>query len=105
MSEHPELGHDEVVDIEAYARSGRPVPHAERYRLRINKQIYGVDRAILTGAEILALAGLMPADQYLLRLKASTGSAHKIEPDEKVDLREPGVERFVAQKREVQDGA
>jgi hypothetical protein len=96
---------EDLVDVEAYAKAGRPVPHAKRYRIRINKQHYVVDRPVMTGREILELAGMTPAEQFLLRLKLHGGGAKKIEPDQSVDFRAPGVERFVAQKREVQDGA
>lgn len=95
---------EDLVDVEANAKTGRPAPHAKHYRIRINKDPYVVDRPVMTGREILALAGMTPAEQYLLRLKLHGGGAQKIEPDQKVDLRAPGVERFVATKREVQDG-
>lgn len=96
---------EDLVDVETHAKSGRPAPLARRYRIRINKQLYIAERPVMKGREILALAGMTPAEQYLLRLKLHGSGVEKIEPDQPVDFRAPGVERFVAQKREVQDGA
>jgi hypothetical protein len=58
---------EDLVDIEEYARSGRPVPHARRYRYRVNKQHLVTRSPELTGRQILESAGLVPVDQYRLR--------------------------------------
>jgi hypothetical protein len=95
---------EDLVDIEEYTREGRPVPRARRYRYRVNKQHLVTERPELTGREILESAGLVPVEQYRLRLKERHGPPVEIGLDQVVDLRKPGVERFVAQKKEVQDG-
>lgn len=95
---------EDLVDIEEYARSGKPVPHARRYRYRVNKQHFETELPELKGRQILERAGLVPVDQYRLRLKERHGPPVEVGLDQEVDLRKPGVERFVAQKKEVQDG-
>jgi hypothetical protein len=95
---------EDLVDIEEYARSGRRIPHARRYRYRVNKQHLITESPELTGRQILESAGLVPVEQYRLRLKERHGPPVEIGLDQVVDLRKPGVERFVAQKKEVQDG-
>jgi hypothetical protein len=95
--------HD-LVDIEEYARAERPVPRAHRYRYRVNKQHLVTKCPELTGRQILEAAGLVPVDQYRLRLKERHGPPVEIGLDQVVNLRKPGIERFVAQKKEVQDG-
>jgi hypothetical protein len=95
---------EDLVDIEEYARAGRPVPRAHRYRYRVNKQHFETQSPEITGRQILERAGLLPVEQYRLRLKQRHGAPTEIGLNEEVDLRKPGVERLVAQKKEVQDG-
>jgi hypothetical protein len=104
MEKHEESAIEELVDIEEYARAGRPIPHARHYRYRVNKTKYVSEVPELTGAQILERAGLVPVDQYRLRLKRRHGPPVEINPTEVVHLREHDVERFVAQRKEVQDG-
>lgn len=85
---------DEVIDVEEYAKAGRPVPRGRRYRIRVDRQHFVVDEPYLTGREILKLVGKTPAE-FMLSQKFRGGEVKKIEPDEKVDLTRPGVERFM----------
>ena len=85
---------DEIVDIEEFAKSGRPVPRDRRYRIRIDREHFVVDEPCLTGREILKLVGKTPTE-FMLSQKFRGGEVKKIEPDEKVDLTRPGVERFM----------
>ena len=94
----------DIVDIEEYGREGRPVPHAHRYKYRVNKQHFEVEHPEITGARILEKAGLVPVDQYRLRMKCRHGPPEEIKPDQTVHLRDHGIERFIAQPKEVQDG-
>lgn len=88
-----ELAH-EIIDVEEYAKAGRPVPDNCRYRIRVDRQHFVVDEPCLTGREILKLADKTPAE-FMLSQKFHGGEVKKIEPDEKVDLTGPGVERFM----------
>ena len=57
-----------------------------------------------TGREILTLAGLLPAENYTLRMKMAGEKPRKVGLDEKVDLRQPGVEKFKALPRDQTEG-
>lgn len=83
----------EVVDLEEYACSGRPIPKYVRYfRIKVDREKHNVQTPIST-SEILIVAGLDPSE-YLLKQKTKDGEWIKLEPDQLVDLREPGIERF-----------
>jgi len=92
------------VDIEEYAKSGRAVPTARRYRIRIDKEQRVTDKPELTGREILALVGKTP-EHFILSQKLRGGQAKTIGPAEIVNLREPGVERFMTIPRDATEGA
>jgi hypothetical protein len=54
----------EVVEIEIFAIEEKPLPHAKRYIIRVDKEKVTVHKPELTGAEILALVSkttLVPA--------------------------------------------
>lgn len=94
----------DIVDIEEYVREGRPVPHAHRYKYRVNKQHFVSEGPEITRERILERAGMVPTDQFRLRLKRRHGPPEEIKPGQTVDLRGHGIERFIAQPKEVQDG-
>jgi hypothetical protein len=95
---------EELVDIEEYVLAGKPVPRAHRYRYRVNKQHLISVMPELTREQILECAGLVPVNQYRLSEKRRHGPPREIEPGHTVHLREHGIERFIAQHCEVQDG-
>jgi hypothetical protein len=96
---------DEIVDLEEYARLGKRPPLSRGYRIRINGEPYVVHEARVTGREILTLAGLLPAQNYTLRVKLAGEKPRKVDLDESVDLRHPGVEKFKALPRDQTEGA
>ena len=49
-------------------------------------------------------AGLTPPETYTLRVKLAGDRPQKVELDERVDLRRPGVEKFKALPRDQQEG-
>ena len=85
---------EDVVDIEEYAKAGRKPPRAKKYRIRIDKQKFDVDKPSITGRELLSLVAKTP-DKYMISQKLRGGQVKKILPDQKVDLTELGVERFM----------
>lgn len=91
------------INLEAYAKEGRPIPQGRRYEIRIDKERYVVDTDTITGRQILALAHKRPED-YLLHQRRRGGQTKTIEADEKVDLTGEGPERFMTMKREAQEG-
>jgi len=106
---HLRLGEEEVlediVDLEEYARLGKQPPLSRGYRIRINGEPFVVHQAEVTGREILTLAGLLPAENYTLRVKVAGEKPRKVDLDEKVNLRHPGVEKFKALPRDQTEGA
>lgn len=87
---------DDIIDLEEYAKRGERPPLSKGYRIRINGEPYVINKPDPTGREILTLAGLLPADDYTLRVKVAGQKPHKVELDKHVDLRQPGVEKFKA---------
>jgi hypothetical protein len=96
---------EEVVDLEEYAKEGKQPSLSKGYRIRINGEQFVVSIPNPTGREILTLAGLLPAESYTLRIKYAGEKPRKVELDEKVDLRKPGVEKFKALPRDQTEGA
>ena len=85
----------DVVDIEQYAKSGRDVPHANRYQIRIDNTKYVVEVPTMTGRDLLILAGKQPPEHFMLNLKLRGGQVVTIGLDDEVDLTAPGTERFM----------
>jgi hypothetical protein len=96
---------DVIVDLEEYAREGRRPPRTRKgYRIKINGEPFVILSPIITGREVLEIAGLRPPEKYTLRLKVRGESPRKIGLDEKVDLTQPGVEKFKALPRDQTEG-
>ena len=95
---------DETIDLEEYAKLGKRPPLAKGYRIRVNGEPFVLAEPDPTGRAILTLAGLLPADDYTLRVKLAGEKPHKVELDERVDLRHPGVEKFKALPRDQTEG-
>ncbi|WP_210241704.1 multiubiquitin domain-containing protein [Mesorhizobium sp. B2-7-2] len=95
---------DEIADLEEYAKLGKRPPLAKGYRLRVNGEAFVVYEPEPTGRAILTLAGLIPPEDYTLRVKLAGEKLRKVELDEKIDLRHPGVEKFKALPRDQTEG-
>jgi len=95
---------DEIIDLEEYAKDGKKPPHARAYRFKVNETICVSEKSKIKGREILEKAGLTPPNNYTLRQKMSGGVPKRIELDEVVDLREPGIEKFRAIRKEQTEG-
>lgn len=89
------LDTEELVDLEEHAKAGKKPPEARRYRIRIDREKHIVEGPSITGREILALAGKAPVERFRVDQKLRGGATEKVELDEEVDLRRPGVERFM----------
>ncbi len=68
---------------------------SQDYKVQIDKDIFETPVSQVTGRELLDLAGKKPAEGYAIYLKVKGGQPQRIKLDQKVDLRKPGVERFV----------
>ncbi|MCO5066776.1 MAG: multiubiquitin domain-containing protein [Rhizobiaceae bacterium] len=95
---------DDIVDLEEYVKLGKRPPLAKGYRIRVNGEPFVVHDPKPTGRAILTLAGLIPAENYTLRVKLAGEKPRKVGLDEKVDLRHPGVEKFKALPRDQTEG-
>lgn len=86
---------NEIIDLELFAKEGKPVPKGKKYQIRIDREKYIVSVESMTGKEILLLAGKNPPERYQLNQKLFKGEVKKIGYDERVDFTAPGVERFM----------
>ncbi|MCG8604739.1 multiubiquitin domain-containing protein [bacterium] len=85
---------DEIADLEEYSKRGERPPLCRGYRIRVNGDRFVVHSPHITGREVLTLAGFRPPTNYTIRVKIRGERPRKIELDETVDLRTPGVEKF-----------
>jgi hypothetical protein len=81
-------------DVEAHACTCRPAPPARRYVIRIDDDRLRVSVPKMPGEEILELVDKCSAS-YFLDQRLHGGVVREISPDDDVDFRAPGVERFV----------
>ena len=95
---------DEIADLEEYARQGKQPPRCRGYYIRVNGERHVVHGSQPTGREILELASLTPPENYTLRVKVAGKQPSKVGLDDKVDLQQPGVEKFKALPRDQQEG-
>lgn len=94
---------DNVVDIEEYAKAGKPIPKGcTLFRIRIDREKYLVQQAALTGAELLKLADKNP-NEYRVLFKCH-GKTTEVELDTHFSFLNPGVERFMTQRRTAKEG-
>ncbi|MET4258200.1 hypothetical protein ABIC09_003142 [Bradyrhizobium sp. S3.12.5] len=95
---------DEIVDLEEYAKLGKRPPLSKGYRILVNGDPFVVNEPNPTGRAILTIAGLLPAENYTLRVKFAGEKPQKVGLNEHVDLRRPGVEKFKALPRDQTEG-
>jgi hypothetical protein len=95
---------NEVIDLEEYAKAGKQPPLAKGYQFTVNGQPFVVEKPEVTGREVLTIAGLLPAEEYTLRVKVSGAKPEKVGLNEKVDLRRKGIEKFKALPRDQTEG-
>jgi len=74
-----------------------------QWKFRIDKDKYTVESPCITGRELLEIAGKSPVEQFLLILSGH-GQPQEISLNQKVDLSQPGIERFRTLQRECREG-
>lgn len=94
-------GADEVIDLEAYTKSGKKPPVGKKYRVKIGEEYFIFDHQIVTGKQILEKAGKTPVECHTLYQKLKDCDFERISLEEKVDLGRPGIEHFVVKPPEV----
>jgi hypothetical protein len=95
---------EEIADLEEYARRGEQPPHCRGYRFKVNGEPFETHQRIITGREVLVLAELVPPEKFTLRVKVAGQRPEKVDMDQKVDLRTPGIEKFKALPRDQTEG-
>lgn len=90
---------DEVEDVYAAVSAGRGVREHGPFGIQIgdqSMQFMGkvVDDPVLTGDQILSVAGARPASEFLVFQVLRDGVLEVVRPETTVDLRSAGVEKF-----------
>jgi hypothetical protein len=103
-----ELGDGEIVveevEIEIYAKRGEPIPAAQRYIIRVDKEKLTLQTHTIKGREILALVKKTP-DKYKLYQQHHKQQPALVEPEQVVDLRRHHIERFTTMPRDTTEGS
>jgi len=68
----------------------------QKYSIKVNRETIISEKQILTGQEILEIAGLSPVEDYELLLKTNEKGYEPIQLTETVNLTLPGLENFSA---------
>lgn len=95
---------DEAVDLESCAQADRKPPSGQKYyKIKIDGAKHTVDSQKITGEKILSQVG-KSYNEWTLNQKLRGGRRKPIEPEEEVDLAQPGIERFETVRRQAQQG-
>lgn len=95
----------EIADLEALAKSEKKQPKAKKYRIRIDKEHFVVEKPGLTGKELLVLAGKQTECYDIFQIIRKNPKPQKIALDQYVDFScDPAIERFVTLPKEQKDG-
>lgn len=94
----------ELIELEEHARNhGTRPPLAKRYAFRVDKTRLVVETPTIKGVQILSMVGKTP-DQFKLYQHKRGHQPFVIEPNQTVDLQEPGVERFTTMPKDTTEG-
>lgn len=93
---------EQKSEDERHSGGGRPT---EVFKIQIDKEFYDVREPLVTGRRLLEIAGKVPQEQFALYLKPKGGQPQRIALTDEVDLRRPGVERFVTLPLDQTEGA
>lgn len=85
---------DDIIDIEWCTLNGHTPPKGRKYRIKIDRENFVVDKECMTGREILTIAGKTPIDRFQLRQKFKGGKVETIAYDKMVCFTESGIEKF-----------
>lgn len=91
---------DAEVDLFEYATSGKEVPHAKAYQVRIDGQEVRVDTPNPTGELLLGKVGRRSCAFELIE-EFVHHKNNVVEPSETVDLRKKGLKGFITAHKEI----
>lgn len=91
---------NDVEDVYAAVAAGRPVRDHGPFGIQIGDQSMQfvpqvVDDPVVTGNQILVVAGARPASDFLVFQVLRDGALEVVRPEETVDLRSAGAEKFL----------
>jgi hypothetical protein len=75
--------------LEISPESGR------RFQVVIDEQAFQIGDPVVTGRQLLDVAGMRPADQFIILQFLPDGLLEEIRLEETTNLRESGVEKFI----------
>lgn len=95
MLDHVTDAHE--CDIEEWSKTeaGLRPDQAKKFRIRVDGEKFKTEDPMITGRQILDLAAIRPAEEHLVFQVLKSGMLEEIRLDEIVDLRQPGLERFL----------
>lgn len=79
-------------------------PHKKGYKYMVRNRVFETENQFITGREVLEAAGLTPVTRYKLDLKMKGNRYREVGLDEKVDLSDPGIEKFTYISRTQSEG-
>lgn len=79
-------------------------PHKDVYKFKVRNHVYESPRRFISGREVLEIAGLTPPNAYKLDLKMHGNQYREVGLDERVDLGDPGIEKFTYISRDQSEG-
>jgi len=85
----------EVIDVEQFSKEGKTPPKAKKYRIKIDREVYVVEKECMTGRELLTLAGKNPPEKFQINMRLKGGKVDPIGLDEAVCFTKPGIEKFM----------
>jgi hypothetical protein len=85
----------EIIDVEQFSKEGKNPPKDAKYRIKIDRDVYEVDKECMTGRELLVLAGKNPPEKFQLNMKLKGGKVEPVGLNETVCFTKPGLEKFM----------
>lgn len=94
----------DIVDVEEYGKQCKEVPIARQYKIRIDKNYHLINSGFITGEEIILLEGKAHGRYDVYKFLNNSPKPQKLNQNDKVNLRERCLIRFVLQPKEQQEG-
>jgi hypothetical protein len=96
----------DIVDIEEYGKTCKPVPPARKYKIRIDKAYFEFDNPLTSGKKLLIATNKNPIEKFdIYKVVSTFPQPQKINNlDTEINLREKCLVRFVTLPKEQQEG-
>src|ERR1019366_8129568 len=94
-----------LVDIEEYGKTCKSVPIAKEYLIKVDKNKYPWHDSFILGKQVIGMEIKTNLSDYnLLKFYSNSPKPVPVSPDEKIDLTEKCLVRFVVQPKTQSDG-